>query len=208
MTCPFCCNGHIFCTLAQFEFLMKFLDFKLRFVGMMMSEMEALSEVIEFGWTSATYTKNRVRSKRANALRHPSWDQVRKAKKLCLPPGIEYHESFVSCPVQNVLHHHLSKILKDKEIVAWMKRLKESNRRIKFILKYKYGADGTSGMSHYKNSTIKDKSLFASNLVPLFIEAIDIESGKSVNVWANPFANSALGVVPLRWSFEKETTGM
>ena len=79
---------------------------------------------------------------------------------------------------------------------------------IKFILKYKYGADGTSGMSHYKNSTIKDKSLFASNLVPLFIEAIDIESGKSVNVWANPFANSALGVVPLRWSFEKETTGM
>ena len=173
-----------------------------------MGGMEALSEVIEFGWQAAQYTKNRVKSKKANALRHPSWHEIKKAMEKCLPEGISYGESEVSVSVQNALYRQVSKIMRDQDLLNWMKDLKAKYPNVRFFCKYKYGADGSGQQRHYKNSKINDKTMFASNMVPLFIEAIDTETGECVNVWSNRFANSALGVVPLRWAFEPESTGM
>ena len=174
----------------------------------MMSEMEALSEVIEFGWTAAQYTKNRKKSKKANALRHPSWHEIKKAKKKCLPDGIAYGESVVCVSMENALCRQVSKIFRDQDLLDWIKQLKAKHPNARVVCKFKYGADGSSAQSHYKNSKIKDNTLFASNMVPLFVEVTDPETGKSVNVWSNRFANSALGVVPLLWAFEPESTGM
>ena len=173
----------------------------------MMSAMEALSEVIEFGWQATQYVKNRVKSKKANALRHPSWHEIKKAKKKCLPQGIVYGEKEVCVSIQNALYRQVSKILRDPDLLKWMHDLKAKHPNVRFHLRYKYGADGSSAQSHYKNSKIEDKTLFASNLVPLFIEAIDPVTEKCVNIWSNRFANSALGVVPIRWAFEPESTG-
>ena len=110
--------------------------------------------------------------------------------------------------MQDVLDHQLKKIvMKDQGIINWMKKLKKKYKNVRFELVFKFGADGSSAYSQLQTKDQNGSNIFTSCLVPLFIEARDPKTGKCVNVWANQFANSAFGVVPLRWSFEKETTG-
>ena len=175
-------------------------------LGIILSKKEALAELFEFGWTTVQYKKNRKKSKRCNALRHPSWHKIVKAKKECTPDGIESDERSVWVPMQNALNHQTTKIMKDKELVKQMENLAK-DRNVTFEMDVKYGSDGSSQYSPSKNATFDETSLFTSNLLPLFITAIDQDTGESVNIWANKFANSALGVCPLRWAYEKESTG-
>ena len=153
------------------------------------------------------YKLLRKKSKSRNALTHPSWQTVNAAKAKCTPDGVVYEEREVRVPMKNAMHHQVKKILKDPELVKWMKKLKKKYPNIRFEMVYKWGADGSSAHSHYKFAKKQDSNIFASNCVPIFIEAIDSDSGETVNVWCNSFANSAFGVVPLRWAFEHETTG-
>ena len=176
--------------------------------GIQISNMEALAELFDNGWTTVQYKKNRKRSKACNALRHPSWHDIEKAKKECTPTGIHSDEMSVTISMQDAINHQIAKIMKDQQLVEWMERLAEQYPNISFEMDVKEGADGSSQYSPSKNSHFDDKSLFASNMVPLFISAIDNDTEESTIIWANKFANSALGVIPLRWAFEKETTGM
>ena len=164
--------------------------------------------MFEFGWSAEQYRKNRKRSKKYNALRHPSWHEIEAAKKECTPDGIECSEAEVKLSMQNALNHRLGKILKDKELVEKMQALKAKYPNVRFEMTLKYGADSSSAQAQNKNARIDDSSLFASNMVLLFIEAQDDSTGKTLNLWANRFANSALGVCPLRYAFEKESTGI
>ena len=149
---------------------------------------------------------NRKKSKKRNALVHPSWEELDKAKEQCSPQNINFGEREVSVSITDAMIHYMGKLIKDDTLYEKLVKMKRKNPNLKYELVYKWGADGASYFSHYKNAT-KDTSLFASNMVPTFIEAIDESTGESFNVWSNPFANSAYGVVPLRWAFEKETTG-
>ena len=158
------------------------------------------------GWTQAKYKLHRKKSKKRNALVHPSWEELDKAKAECSPENIEFGEREVTVPLKDAMTHFMRKLIKDDALFQRLLKMKSKNPNLRYELVYKYGADGASYFSHYKNAT-QDTSLFASNMVPTFIEAIDDSTEKSWNVWSNPFANSAYGVVPLRWAFEKETTG-
>ena len=175
-------------------------------LGIEVSNIEALAELFDYGWTSVQYKKNRKKSKKCNALRHPSWHKIVEAKKQCTPEGIESDDSAVWVSMQNALNHQTKKITKDRTLVKQMEDLARG-KNISFEMDVKFGSDGSSQFAPARNSTVDDTSLFASNCVPLFIAAIDNDTGESVNVWSNRFANSALGVMPLRWAFEKETTG-
>ena len=176
--------------------------------GIKISKMEALAELFDNGWTTVQYKKNRKRSKACNALRHPSWHDIEEAKKLCTPEGIQSTDTEVSISMQSAINHQLTKILKDEDLVKRMENLVKLYPNYSIELDVKEGADGSSMYSPCKNSKFDDRSLFCSNLVPLFIAFIDNDTGESVNIWTNKFANSAFGVIPLRWAFEKETTGM
>ena len=161
-------------------------------------------------WTVQQYKKNRKKSKGRNALVYPSWEDVDKAQHLCNVPveKIEFKEHSAKAKMQDVLDHQMKKIVtKDQGIITWMKDIKKKYKKAKFEMVFKYGADGSSSHSQLQTKDQNGSNIFTSCLVPLFIEAMDPKSGKSVNIWANVFANSAFGVVPLRWSFEKETTG-
>ena len=175
-------------------------------LGIRISNIEALSEVIYFGWTQAKYKKNRKKSKARNACTHPSWHEIDKAKAQCTPPNINLQEREATISIKDAMYHQLSKILKDAGLVNRMKIMKRKNPNGKIVATYKYGGDGSSQYSHHRNAK-NDTKLFASNLVPILIDFVDEEAETSVNIWANHFANSAYGVVPLRWAFEGETTG-
>ena len=160
------------------------------------------------GWTVAQYKKNRMKSKRRNALVYPSWEDVDAVQKLCNVPleKIQFEEHCVQAKMQDVLDHQLMKI-KDRDIIDQMKKLQRKYPEVRFELVFKFGSDGSSSYSELQTKDQNCSNLFASNLVPLFIEAKDPKSGKCLNLWANKFANSFYGVCPLRWSWEKETTG-
>ena len=176
--------------------------------GIQISAIEALADHFEMGWTVAQYKKNRKKSKSRNALVYPSWEDVDAAQKLCNVPldKIQFGEHTVQASMQDVLDHQLMKI-KDQSIIDQLKKLQEKYPDVRFELVFKFGSDGSSSYSEHQNKDQNCSNLFASNLVPLFIEAKDPKSGKCLNVWANKFANSASGVCPLRWSWEKESTG-
>ena len=169
-----------------------------------------MADHLEMNWTVEQYKKNRKKSKKRNALVYPSWEDVDKAQHLCNVPveKIQFKEHCVQAKMQDVLDHQLKKIImKDQGIINWMKKLKKKYKNVRFELVFKFGADGSSAYSQLQTKDQNGSNIFTSCLVPLFIEARDPKTGKCVNVWANQFANSAFGVVPLRWSFEKETTG-
>ena len=175
-------------------------------LGIRISNVEALADVIFFGWTEAKYKKMLKKSKQRNAQTHPSWHKVGKAKAKCIPANIDLQERCAKVSMKDALYHQISKILLEEDLVNRMKNLLEKNPSLKFELIYKYGADGSSSYAHYRNAK-NDTKIFASNLVPIFIIATDEVTGESENLWANYFANSAYGVVPLRWAFEEESTG-
>ena len=176
-------------------------------VGIRVSNIEALADVIHQGWTQAKYKSHRKKSKKRNAPVYPSWEEVMKAKEECTPPNIDFQERVVTVSMQDTMLHYMKKLMKDDGLVNRLKKMKGKNPNLVYEMVYKWGADGASQFSHYKNCK-DDTSMFASNMVPTFIEAIDPTTEQSFNVWSNPFANSAYGVIPLRWAFEKETTGM
>ena len=192
------CSGIFYC-----NWIHEWVNFLL---GIRISNIEALAEVIFFGWTEAKYKKMRKKTKQRNAQTHPSWHDVGKAKAKCIPANINLQERCASVSMKDALYHQISKILLEEDLVNRMKEMLRKNPNLKFELVFKWGADGSSSYAHYRNAK-NDTKIFASNLVPIFIIATDQVTGESENLWANYFANSAYGVVPLRWAFEEESTG-
>ena len=131
---------------------------------------------------------------------------IDKAKDQCTPPNIKLEEREATISIKDAMHHQIGKLLKDPALVEQMKMYKRENPNGKVVVTYKYGGDGSSQYSHHRNAT-NDTKIFASNLVPILIDFVDEDAETSINLWANHFANSAYGVVPLRWAFEGETTG-
>ena len=101
--------------------------------------------------------------KNRNALTHPSWHDVQKAKAECTPDGVIYEEREVRVSVKWAMYHQMYKILKDHALVKWMQKLAK-NPNVKFELVFKWGADGSSAHSHYRNAK-DDGKIFASNAV-------------------------------------------
>ena len=174
----------------------------------MLSGIEALADHLEMGWTVEQYKKNRMKSKTRNALVYPSWKIVDQAQQTCNVPleKIEFTENCATAKMQDVLDHQTKKIV-DQDLIDWMHKLKRKYPNVRFDLIFKFGGDGASAFSQFQTKDQNGSNIFTSNLVPLFIEAKDEDTGKCLQIWANNFANSAFGVVPLRWCFEKEDTG-
>jgi hypothetical protein len=80
--------------------------------------------------------------------------------------------------------------------------------KLRLILYFKYGMDGTSGFSEYhqksdSGSVIKEKSVLATQMC-----IIRLVKSDGTIVYQNPLCNSASSSRVLRLSYEKETTGM
>lgn len=135
-----------------------------------------------------------------NALHNecfPSIHQLKIFKKSLLPDNILVTDSIVEVGLQTLLNNtacSIMKIVNDEQILS----------ENELTLKCKWGFDGSSGHSLYKqkfsDSHSSDASLFVTAFVPL--QLIDYNTGNIL--WINRRASSTFFCRPIRLAYVKE----
>lgn len=127
-----------------------------------------------------------------------------EAKKQCYPSGECITESSAEIELQSLLDHTTSRILESqKEILSNIDMSKD------FVLIEKWGFDGSTGHSEYKqtfsDSNIEDGSLFVTSYCPLQLICKSNTSDPDQIVWKNPRPSSTRFCRPIRFQFVKES---
>jgi hypothetical protein len=166
-----------------------------------MSPEDALSLLISLDLTKAQYEVLRQTALKHKHDLYPSYQSVLDAKKAAYPPGITVSESKVEVPLQELLDQTCESILKVISLSG--KKLEDSE--INGILYCKWGFDGSSGYSGYKQKILTegltDTSVFVSSFVP--IRLINSETGEVY--WRNPRPSSVGFCRPIRLQWTQET---
>lgn len=175
------------------------------------SNEEALALCLDLNLTVNKYKllRKRLQEKNINVL--PSYEQLSKTKQESIPLPLQITDVSASVNLQDLLDHTA------KRIIMSMK-LDESNLACKdFILYSKWGCDGSSGQSVYKQQIASDKSdanLFMVSLVPLRLKTqqlLQVEepstSSRSLQeeIWKNPRPSSTRFCRPIKFEYIKET---
>lgn len=155
---------------------------------------EALSLLIETKLSKQSYNIIRLSSKKHNVDLYPSYPKLVAAKTLCYPGNIQCSEVCCQVPLQNILDHTAVRILQTLEVQL----------EGEFTLHCKWGFDGSSGHSAYKQvweekGEVSDESVFITSFVPLVLTGDDGE------VWKNPRPSSTRFCRPIRLQFVKES---
>lgn len=158
------------------------------------SPEEALSLLIEAKLTKKSYCTLRMAAKNKGADIYPSYQKLIEAKKLAYPKNVSATEVSSEVPLQDLLHHTTSRII---ETLG-------DNIEGKYTLICKWGFDGSSGQSEYKqgwegDESKQDQSIFVSSMVPL--KLVNDNSA----IWENPRPSSTRLCRPIRLQFIKET---
>ena len=112
---------------------------------------------------------------------YPSYNIVRYTKKKCYPVGITVEEFKAEVPLQALLNHTAERIIEHQTDVI---EQTASDVPLRVVMKCKWGFDGTSGQSAYRqnlgSAPTRDAELLSTTLVPL-----QITSEKAI-IWQNP----------------------
>lgn len=164
------------------------------------SAEEALSMIMDAKLTRHQY--NIVRSKAKKVF--PNYKIIQSAKKSCYPrqEDVKITISSAEIKLQALLDLTAHRILEaQKEVIQGQGHAS----KIKLILISKWGFDGSSGLSEYKQKAgeVNDASVFMTSLVP-----IKLVSNKNQDqiLWQNPRTSSTRFCRPVRFQFTKETT--
>lgn len=159
---------------------------------------EALSVLVEAKLSRHQY--NVIR--KVAPEKFPSYKLVQRAKKKCYPKGeqMKISETSAQVSLQGILDHTTERLLSVKN--ADLNSL--DNEEIEKITLYtKWGFDGSSGHSSYKqafhDSNASDSSVFITSIVPLKLVC------KNKIIWHNPRPSSTRFCRPLKIEFMKET---
>jgi len=170
----------------------------------------ALSIMVEAKLTKKQYNVIRSSMKENNCRLYPNYEAVRAAKELCYPPrsSITITESSVDIKLQDLLDHTCKRILLTQRDI--MKSL-NMETVIKTDLICKWGCDGSSGQSEYKQKFIdestSDANIFLTSLVPLQLQFVESECNKETDIiWKNPRPLSPRFCRPIRLQFLHENT--
>ena len=164
---------------------------------------EALSLLVETGMTKQSYQTVRSSAKRKNGDIYPPYNEVTNAKMKCYPGNIAINEDSAEVPLQNLIDHTALRIIEDqKEVMTNVVEGLEDDEQMLCKLVCKYGFDGSSGQSEYKQQFSlpekTDESLFCATVVPL-----QLKWGDQI-LWENPVPSSTRFCRPLRLNFVKE----
>lgn len=143
-------------------------------------------------------------AKEAGANIFPSYDNLAEYKKKCYPDDseIQITDTDAKVNLQKLLDNTVERILTTSES---MNVIKDIASCTSFTLITKWGCDGSSGHSTYKqafsDSQLSDSSVFMVSMVPLELKMKDTEK----IIWKNPHPASARYCRPIKFEFTKET---
>lgn len=146
--------------------------------------------------------------KENNCKLFPSYEKVMEAKKHCYPQynAIKITETSAEVQMQALLDHTVHRILLVQNVV--IQKLTQENVR-SMVLICKWGCDGSSGQSEYKqmftDDSKSDAHVFFTSVVPLQLVCVDQQSKEEIIVWKNPRPSSPRFCRPLRLQFLRET---
>lgn len=150
----------------------------------------------------------RLQAKELGSDLYPSYKRVFEAKKRCYPDRIKVADDSAEVPLQSLLNHTASRLFQTCESV--LNQLDTSIQTFEMIVKW--GFDGSSGQSQYKQNTssgleISDHYFFATWLVPLQLRYMSPNGNMSI-LWSNLRPSSVRYCRPLRFQFLKETVAV
>lgn len=167
-----------------------------------LTKEEALAYYVDSKSSSHSYKQTRKWSMKAGHQVFPSFYSIRKAKAACYPPEeqIVVNETRAEIKLQAILDKTVHRL-----VIAQSEVLNTLSPGSSFTLVSKWGCDGSSGHSTYKqkftNSDDTDEFLFVFSLVPLQLR------DKSSNIaWQNPRPSSTMYCRPIRFIFSKESS--
>lgn len=175
-----------------------------------MTPEEALSVFVEGNFSKRQYLVVRSGCKMVHSKAYPSYTTVAEAKKMCYPPieSIKISETCGSVTLQALLDHTVKRIINLRaSVVVNLENEVLSN----LTLICKWGCDGTSGQSAYKqklsgnDGTSTDTNIFFTSLVPLRL-LHTAEDNKEIIIWQNPRPSSSRFCRPIKVEYLKETT--
>lgn len=172
---------------------------------------KALSLVIDLNLSQADYQKLRNSTREQQCTIFPPYKAIYQAKLRCYPrkSDITVTECSAEVKLQSLLNHTIQRILLLQEAVI-DSLSKESVRNLSLICKW--GCDGTSGESTYKqrftddDGSKSDAHIFFTSLVPLQLISVDEETQNTTIVWKNPRPSSTRFCRPIRIQFLHENT--
>ena len=141
---------------------------------------------------------------------YPSYHQVLEAKKQCYPSPFEIigTESSAEVKLQLLLDHIVGLLfLVQADVIKSL----PSEKKCDFQLICKWGCDGTSGQSTFKqkfhddDGTKTDANMFVSSLLPLQLVFADAIDNHNVVLWKNPRPLSPRFCRPIKLQFLHET---
>lgn len=169
---------------------------------------EALSFFVDNNYTKNQYVNMRTECKKRNCNIFPAYHIIREAKKKCYPPNKSITITETSCTIklQSLIDHTIERLAVIQEDV--LKQTLTGNEKIYII--FKWGCDGSSGHSQYKQKFTDDDSsdsdLFVVSVVPLQLYSVHEGTNDKEILWQNPRPSSTRFCRPVKLLFEKETT--
>ena len=122
-----------------------------------LSPKEGLALMVSAGLSQRAYQKIRITAKERNASIYPLYSDILLARKECYPDGIIFSEQSAEIKLQSLLDHTITRFFQMDSIITQIMQL-ENNDKIKGILSCKWGFDGASGQSEYKQKFDNDSS--------------------------------------------------
>ena len=166
-----------------------------------MSEEDAVALIVEAGLSRHQY--NVIRSKAPKI--YPSYKTVQAAKKQCYPESdkINVSDTSIHVDLQTMLNLTIKRLVFAQEDVI---RTLNSEELQNMCLFSKWGFDGSSGHSSYKQAfhgaEANDAAVFITCFVPLRL----VSSSKII--WQNPRPGSTRYCRPLKIEFVKDSTAV
>lgn len=174
-----------------------------------LSGNEALSLLIENKLSKRQYQGLRSVSIDKNCNLYPPYNLVLESKKKCYPNDsqIIVTETYATITLQGLLNHTIERILMSESPI--IESLPENNVD-SLELVCKWGCDGTSGQSIYKQkfheggNLMSDENIFFISLVPLVLKCTKYDK----IIWKNPRPCSTRFCRPIKIMFARETVSI
>lgn len=132
----------------------------------------------------------------------PTYQDLLSAKKKCYPADVIVTDNLAEVKIQSLLDHTASRIIEYSESRDPTDLGNINNLR----LIGKWGFDGSTGHSEYKQIFVDSDTIDASLLVTSYVPLKLVDMVTEDIVWKNPRPSSTRYCRPIRFQFKKETS--